>query len=68
MARSNSILDDIVRDLGRERGKWPAIARAAEVSYRTIQEIAAGRQTNPTIGTVGAIRRGIDRVRAAANV
>lgn len=35
--------------LDRHRGRWPAVAAAAAVSYSYVSKIARGETTNPTI-------------------
>jgi hypothetical protein len=52
-----------VADLAAERGHWPAIARAADVSYSTVVAVATRPATNPRIRTLEAIERAIAAVR-----
>lgn len=62
---ATQLLDDLVRELKTELGHWPAIARAGDTSYRTVSNIASGRNVNPTIGSLEAIRKGLKAVREA---
>ena len=57
------ILQNVVADLAVERGHWPAIARAADVSYSTVVAVATRPSTNPRIRTLEAIQAAISTVR-----
>ena len=63
--RTMQILHDLRAELAREKGAWPAIARAGECSYNALIRIASGQQSNPRLNTIAAIQRGIEHVRRA---
>lgn len=49
---TDSILDFVVDRLDAEKGRWPEIAAASGVPYRTVQKIGSGKTRMPTLGNV----------------
>lgn len=47
-----SILEQVKRQLGEHRGRWPQISDATGVPYFTITNIAQGKVENPGVLTI----------------
>jgi hypothetical protein len=49
---NDSILGNLVRQLEETKGRWPAIAEACGVPYRTVQKIGSGKTKSPRVDNV----------------
>lgn len=49
---NESILGYVIRQLDDAKGRWPEIATASGVPYRTVQKIGSGKTRNPKVDSV----------------
>lgn len=47
-----SIHDYVLAELQRSKGHWPAVAKAAGISYRTLKKIATEESAAPRIDSL----------------
>lgn len=60
------MLDFVLEQLERHKGRWPEVAEGSGVPYRTMQKIAERTTKNPGIGHVQALYDYFVRQKAAA--
>ncbi len=49
---NESLIGYVMGQLSAARGRWPEIAEASGVPYRTVQKIGSGKTVRPGIDTV----------------
>jgi hypothetical protein len=62
-----SLLSVLVSRLHNTRGRWPELERASGVPYRTIQNIAQGVVSGPSVNTVETLLHHLDQLDAASD-
>lgn len=49
---AKSLLDTVKKELERCKGKWPAVARGANIDYFTVVRIGSGKSKAPRYETI----------------
>lgn len=64
-----TLLDEVLRDLDRSRGRWAEVSDGSGVPYHTLTKIAQGQNKNPRVQTVQKLHDHFRRcsIKASAN-